>query len=181
MGGASALNMNQVNPSYFSMGAAALSQSVGNPYYVPGGAGVIGRQTVSKAQLLRPLPAFGDINIIGSDQNKAQYDSLVLRAQKRLSGGLTFLNSVTWSKNLDRSSGGAGSSINGGSAGPQNVYNLPAEWGLAIVDSKIRYSMAGVYELPFGRGTRFLGTSNRALDLVVGVWVISVVHSISTV
>src|SRR5260370_38995628 len=98
MGGASALNMNQVNPSYFSMGAAALSQSVANPYYVPGGAGVIGSKTVSKAQLLRPFPAFGDINISGSDQNKGQYDSLMMRAQKRLSGWFTFLHCLSAAK-----------------------------------------------------------------------------------
>jgi hypothetical protein len=174
------LNINQLNPRYFSMGAAALSQSVPNPYYVPGGPGIIGSKTVSQAQLLRPFPAFGDINIRGSDQNKAQYDSLVLRAQKRLGRGISLLNSLTWSKNLDRSSGGAGSDVNRGSAGPQNVYNLPAEWGLAIVDARIRYSMTGTLELPFGRGKRFLGSSNRIVDLAAGGWVLNVVNVIST-
>jgi hypothetical protein len=130
--------------------------------------------------LLRPFPAFGNINLSGSDQNKAQYDSLVLRAEKRLSSGLTFLNSLTWSKNMDRSSGGAGSDINRGSAGPQNVYNLPAEWGLSLVDAKIRYSMTGIYELPFGKGKKFLASSNRVADLVIGGWVINVVNVIST-
>src|SRR5260370_10958164 len=174
------LNINQLNPKLFSLGAAALAQSVPNPYYVAGGPGIIGNKTVSQAQLLRPFPAFGNINIRGSDQNKGQYDSFVLRAQKRLSGGLTFLNAFTWSKNLDRSSGGAGSNINQGSAGPQNVYNPPAEWALSIVDAKIRYSMTGSYELPFGHGKRFLGSANRVADIAVGGWVINVVNVIST-
>jgi len=174
------LNINQLNPRFFSLGTAALSQSVPNPYYVAGGPGIIGSKNVSEAQLLRPFPAFGNINIRGSDQNKAQYDSFVLRAQKRLSSGLTFLNSLTWSKNMDRSSGGAGSDVNRGSVAPQNVYNLPAEWGLAIVDAKIRYSMTGSYELPFGRGKKFLGSTSRAADLAVGGWVLNVVNVIST-
>jgi hypothetical protein len=178
--GTPALNINQLSPKYFSMGAAALSQSVPNPYYVSGGPGIIGSKTVPQAQLLRPFPAFGNININGSDQNKAQYDSFVIRGQKRFSAGLSFLSSLTWSKNLDRSSGGAGSDINRGSAGPQNVYDLPSEWGLAIVDSKIRYSMTGSYELPFGKGKRFMGSSGRAADLVLGGWVINVVNVIST-
>jgi hypothetical protein len=178
--GTPAINMNQLNPTYFSMGTAALGQSVANPYYVAGGPGIIGSKTVTQAQLLRPFPAFGNINLSGSDQNKAQYDSLVLRAQKRLSSGLTFLNSLTWSKNMDRSSGGAGSDINRGSVGPQNVYNLPAEWGLSLVDAKIRYSMTAIYELPFGKGKKFLASSNRAADLVIGGWVINVVNVIST-
>jgi hypothetical protein len=174
------LNINQLNPTYFSQGAAALSQSVTNPYYVAGGPGIIGSKTVSQAQLLRPFPAFGNINIKGSDQNAAQYDSFVLRAQKRLSHGVSLLSSLTWGKNLDRSSGGAGSDVNRGSVGPQNVYNLPAEWGLAIVDTKIRYSMTGTFELPFGRGKQFLSGGGRAADLVVGGWVLNVVNVIST-
>jgi hypothetical protein len=178
--GTPALNINQLNPTYFSMGGTALSQSVPNPYYVAGGPGIIGSKTVSQAQLLRPFPAFGDINIIGSDQNKAQYDSFVLRAQKRLSSGMSFLTSLTWAKNLDRSSGGAGSDVNRGSAGPQNVYNLPAEWSLSTVDAKIRYSMTGTYELPFGHGKRFLGSANRATDFAIGGWAINVVNVIST-
>jgi hypothetical protein len=174
------LNINQLSPTYFSLGAAALSQSVANPYYVPGGPGIIGSKTVPQAQLLRPFPAFGNINLRGSDQNKAQYDSFVMRAQKRLSHGISLLNSLTWSRNLDRSSGGAGSDVNRGSAGPQNVYNLPAEWGLAINDAKIRYSMTGTLELPFGRGKQFLSGAGRAADLVVGGWVLNVVNVIST-
>jgi hypothetical protein len=178
--GTPSLNINQLNPNYFSMGAAALSQAMPNPYYVPGGPGIIGNKTVSEAQLLRPFPAFGNINIMGSDQNKAQYDSFVLRAQRRLANGLSLLTVLTWSKNLDRSSGGAGSDINRGSTGPQNVYNLPAEWALSAVDAKIRYSMTGTYELPFGRGKQFLGGTNRAADLAIGGWSLNVVNVIST-
>ena len=174
------VNINQLEPKYFSLGAAALNQKVNNPYYVSGGPGIIGQQQVIQAQLLRPFPAFGDINLAFSDQNKAQYDSFVFRAQKRYSNGLTFLNSYTWSKNLDRSSGGTGSDINRGSAGPQNVYNLRSEWGLSIVDATHRLSMTGIYELPFGRGKQFMGGANRAVDLAVGGWVLNVVSVISS-
>jgi hypothetical protein len=100
------LNINQLDPKYFSLGAAALSASVANPYFVAGGPGIVGSAKVSQAQLLRPFPAFGDIKLRFSDQNKAQYDSLVLKAQKRLSQGLTFLAAYTYSKNFDRDGAG---------------------------------------------------------------------------
>ena len=58
------ININQLDPKYFSLGTAALSQSVTNPYYVPGGPGIIGSAKVTQAQLLRPFPAFGNLNII---------------------------------------------------------------------------------------------------------------------
>jgi hypothetical protein len=170
------LNINQLDPKYFSLGAAALGASVTNPYYVPGGPGIIGSAKVTQAQLLRPFPAFGNLNVRYSDQNKAQFDSLVLKAQKRLSRGLTFLAAYTWSKNFDRSSGGTGSDVNQGSKVPQNIYNLAAEWAPSIVDATHRLSLTASYELPFGRNKQFLGNSNRWADMAVGGWVINVVN-----
>ena len=60
----------------------ALNASVTNPFYIAGGPGLLGSPTISKAQSLRPFPAFGDINLLYSDQNKARYDSLAIRGQK---------------------------------------------------------------------------------------------------
>ena len=174
------LNINQLEPKYASLGSAYLSQRVANPFYVQGGPGIIGSAQVTQAQLLRPFPAFGNITLSYSDQNKAQYDSLVLKAQKRYSAGLTFLTAYTWSKNLDRSSGGAGSNVNAGSKGPQNVYDLNSEWGLAIVDATHRFSMTGSYDLPFGRNKQFLGSISRLTDLAVGGWTVNVVTVISS-
>jgi len=177
------LNINQLDPKYFSLGTAALAQSVPNPYYVAGGPGIIGSKSISQAQLLRPFPAFGDINLMFSDQNKAQYDSFVFKAQKRYSNGLTFLTAYTWSRNYDRSSSGSSggnSDINGGEKPPQNVYNLTSEWGLSRVDATHRLSLTGIYELPFGRSKQFLGNANRAVDLAVGGWVLNVVSVISS-
>jgi hypothetical protein len=178
--GTNDININQLDPKFFSLGTAALSQSVTNPYFVAGGAGIIGSRTVSQAQLLRPFPAFGNINIRYSDQNKAQYDSLVIRAQKRYSAGLTFLAAFTYSKNRDRSSGGAGSDVNRGSAGYQNAYNLPAEWALSIFDATNRFSLTSSYDLPFGRGKRYLGNANRFVDLALGGFAVNAVAVFSS-
>src|SRR5439155_4028935 len=162
------------------------AQRVTNPYYVQGAPGIIGSQQVSRAQLLRPFPAFGNINLIYSDQNLAQYDSLVLRAQKRYSNGLSFLASYTFSKNRDRSGGGSGvpgvsgSDVNGSSTGPQNVYDLNSEWALSIFDATHRLSMTGSFELPFGRGKHFLASAGRAADLAVGGWVLNLVSVYSS-
>jgi hypothetical protein len=184
--GTPALNINQLEPKYLSLGTDALAQKVTNPYYVAGGPGIIGSQQISQAQLLRPFPVFGDIRLIYSDRNVAQYDSLVLRAQKRYSNGMQFLTSYTFSKNRDRSAGGyqvpgvSGSDVNAGSTAPQNVYDLQSEWGLAIFDATHRLSLTGSYELPFGRGKHFLNGANRAADLAVGGWVVNIVSVYSS-
>ena len=60
---ASGLNLNQLDPKYFSMGAALLNQ-VPNPFFgliTASGCGLDGA-TVAQGQLLRPHPEFCNIN-----------------------------------------------------------------------------------------------------------------------
>jgi len=178
--GTPSLNQNQLLPTYASLGVAALSASVANPFYTPGGNGFLGSTTVTRAQLLRPFPAFGDINYIYSDQNKAKYDSLAMRLQKRMSAGLNLLAQFTWARSFDRSSGGVGNDANGNQAGPQNVYNLPAEWAPSNFIAPIRFSMTISYELPFGKGKQFLTNANRLADLAVGGWSLNLTNQTQT-
>ena len=46
---------------------------------------------------------------------------------------------------------------------------MAAEYGLSNVDSPKRWSTSFTYEMPFGKGKKWLG-SNRALNYVVGGW-----------
>src|SRR5207302_5145270 len=78
---------------------------------------------------------------------------------------------------FDRSSGGAGNDANSNTAGPQNVYNLPAEWSPSNFIPPTRFSMSASYELPFGKGKRFLGNVNRWEDLLVGGWSINLTNA----
>ena len=170
---AAAININQVEARNFGIGASALAAAVPNPYYGKGGVNGIGTASVSQAQLLRPFAAFGNLNLSFSDYGRAQYDSMVLRAQKRLSHGLSFLTAWTYSKNLDNVAGGAGNNLNAGNVAPQNPYDLNAEWGLSYLDATHRTSLAVSYELPFGKGRTYLSNSNRWLDYLVGGWSIN--------
>lgn len=161
------ININALNPSLLSQGLA-LTQSVANPFAGHGGAGVVGAASVSQAQLLLPFPTFSTINLLFNDQSHARYDSMVAKAQKRMSSGVTFLTTLTWSRNYDASSGGAGNFLNGGASGPQNPYDMGSEYSLANVDSPLRWSTAFTYELPFGR-------SGRLMKAVAGGWSINAV------
>ena len=91
-----------------------------------------------------------------------------------MSMGLTLLSTLTWSRNYDASSGGAGNFLNAGTAGPQNPYDMASEYGLSNVDSPLRWSTGFTYELPFGKGKKML-SSSKALDYVVGGWSINAV------
>ncbi len=166
------MNVNALNPSYFSQGYGALTQSVGNPLSgVVSSTSNFGAAQVGRYQLLLPYPEFGEIEQSLSDQDNAQYDSLVLKTQKRLTHGLTFLSTLTWARSFDEGNGGPGNFLNSGNAGyPQNPYNIAGEYAPSYYDSPIRWATTFTYELPFGKGKAFLGSSGRLMDAVVGGW-----------
>ena len=172
--GLSSMLINQVPTQYLSMGPA-LSASAPNPFAgLPNVAGVLAGSTVARAQLLMPFPEYGAITE-NTNPVHARYDSLAVKAQKRLSQGLTFLAAFTWSKNLDNAWGSAGSNYFNTFAGStppsavQNVYNTGAEWGLASANVPARFTLSWTYQLPFGTGKALL-SHNRALNYVVGGW-----------
>jgi hypothetical protein len=167
------VNINALDPSLLSRGSA-LTATVANPFYNKGGAGVIGAATVSQTQLLLPYPTFSAINLLFNDGNHARYDSLVAKAQKRMTLGLTVLSTLTWSRNHDASSGGAGNFLNAGNLGPQNPYDMGSEYSLANVDSPLRWSSGFTFELPFGKGKKLLN-GGKALDYAVGGWSVNAV------
>jgi hypothetical protein len=163
-------NINQVPDAYLPLGSQ-LAAAVPNPYYLRGGSGVIGSPTVTAAQLLKPFSEYGDIGILTNPAH-ARYDSLVAKVQKRMSSGLTFLSAFTWSKNRDNEFAST-NFFSGASSFPQNAYNLEAEYSLAVSDTPLRWSNTLTYELPFGKGRKFLSSANKALDLAVGGWQIN--------
>jgi len=168
--GAPQININALSPSLLSQGTAYLNQSVPNPYFGHITVGTLAQATVPRYFLELPFSAYGNINEIFSDENRGKYNSMVVKVQKRLSQGLTFLSTLTWSKNQDESSAGPGNALNGGAQGyPQNPYNMAAEYALSNVNSPIRWATAISYTLPFGAGQPFLNSS-KWMDYVFGGW-----------
>ena len=171
--GTGSYNINQLPGNFLAQGTA-LNNKVTNPFAGHGGTGVIGAATVAQAQLLLPFPEYSSVNTV-SNPAKAQYDSVVMKAQKRLSGGLTFLTTLTYAKNYDNAFGmGSANAFNGFSGStppsvPQDVYNLGREWSLAAVDTPVSVTGAVTYALPFGKGKKYL-SSSKMLDYAIGGW-----------
>ncbi|HST78002.1 MAG TPA: carboxypeptidase regulatory-like domain-containing protein, partial [Verrucomicrobiae bacterium] len=164
--GTGAYNINQVPDSALALGSQ-LSSPVANPYFQNGGTGVIGSSTVTNAQLLKPYSPFSTIGIL-TNPSYALYNSMIVKAQKRLSAGLTFLSAFTWSKNMDNEFAGT-NFFSGSSTAPQDAYNLAAEYSLAVADTPLRWSNTVSYYLPFGKGKMFLNKS-KLVDYAVGGW-----------
>ena len=123
----------------------------------------------------RRWPAFGSMTFQDS-YAQSNYNSLQVTAERRFSAGVSFLGSYTWSKSLDNMGGEAESS--GG--GVQNPADLNASKGLSGFDLRHRFTFAPVYDLPIGRGRRFLSNSNGFLNGVVGGWQLSGIITLQT-
>jgi hypothetical protein len=161
-------NLDQLDPQYLALGAA-LNANVANPMYNKGGLLNVGNATISRSQLMLPFPEFTGVTINGSDTNHSRYDAVYVKVQRRFSAGLTLLATYTKSRNLDLGYGTTSNSYSTAASGPQNAYDLGSEFGLSTSHTPHRFSMAGTYLLPFGKGMRFL-SHNRILDLIAGGW-----------
>jgi outer membrane receptor protein involved in Fe transport len=116
----------------------------------------------------QPYPSYGTISA-WEPRGFSNYDGLQLSAEKRFSGGLSFLAAYTWSKSLDEGAGG-NSSTGESRINIQNPRDVRADYGPSNFDYRQRFTLSLVYEPPFGHGRRFLNKPNRVADGVLGGW-----------
>jgi len=178
--GTPSYNINQMPDQYLSLGATALNTRIPNPFYgTDAGILSLAAPTLPRAQLLLPFPEFGVISLAGSDDNHASYHSVYFKVQHRFRSGLTFLNTIVWSQNKDASNGGAGNMLNPQPLGRQDNYNTAAEYSFSTISTPWRWTTATNYQLPFGKGKRFLDKGG-ALNYIVGGWSVNVATIMQT-
>jgi hypothetical protein len=97
-------------------------------------------------QSLRPFPDLGTLFQFQHIANSS-YNSLQLRAEKRMRRSLSFLASLVWSKSIDDSSTVIPGLFDAG--GAQDERNLRLERGLSSFNVGRRISAGFVYSLPF--------------------------------
>ncbi len=151
------LSLNQLDPKYMALGSQ-LNQQVDNPFYGKISGGVLSQAKTTRAQLLRPYPQFTDVIPIYSVGSSSFYHSLQISATKRMSHGLQMQLAYTWAKNLDDG------------LSHQNSYNIRADRALTDIDVAHRVVIAGIYDLPFGRGRHWGTDMPKWADLAFGAW-----------
>jgi hypothetical protein len=95
------------------------------------------------------------------------YSAASVKLEKRYSNGLQFLTAYVWSHALANS----GTPLSGATnLGLPDPTNFRSEYSSASWDIRHNFTSAFNYDVPFGRGKRFGGDMNRAVDAVVGGW-----------
>lgn len=123
--------------------------------------------TATSAQKDRPFPQFTNVTIVLPSLGVSSYHAMMLRAEKRFESGWNFLGTYTWSKFQNNTSEG-GSVLGAEGNTYSNYYNRRADWGPSENDIAHRLTWSGVYELPFGKGKKYLADSK--MGAVLGGW-----------
>ena len=108
-------------------------------------------------QARRPYPQFGNINYFDTNMSNT-YHSLQASLARRAAGGLWYMASYTWSKSI-------------------TTQNLPAVGGntgreksISGFDIPHNLAVSAGWELPVGRGKRYLGDAGGLTQALLGGW-----------
>ncbi len=99
----------------------------------------------------------------GSDASN-NFHSMQLKAEKRFSAGYSLLTHYTWSRAFNYTN---------------TYYNIDAREAYGPNDNHRShvYTLAGVWELPIGKGRRFLSGIGKAGEAVLGGWQLNTIYS----
>jgi hypothetical protein len=122
----------------------------------------------------RPFPNWGLIYSRDAGANSI-FQSLQAELNRRFAKGLTYNLAYTLSKHLGDAAGPNPGGFAGETGGGRvtNSADRRADRGDIYATRRHRFVNTVVYDLPFGKGRRYLSGSNRVADAVVGGWSIS--------
>ena len=119
----------------------------------------------------RPNPQFS-LAGLGCSCSSSEYNALQIQVQRRLGGGLAFGANYTLAKSVDDVSNdtrGAGTEL----VVPSDPHRLELDHGRSDFD--VRHTVRGhaIWDLPFGKGRRFLSNASGLVNGLVSGWQIN--------
>jgi len=163
---------NATLPQHLALGNQ-LNELVPNPFFGRIRTGPMSAQNVRRGSLLVPYPQYGGVSQTRGSVGDSVYHGFTLRAERAFANGLLFQASFTGAKLIDN--------VNErfvGGANYINPYNLNLSRSISAADISKRFVANYVYELPFGRGKKFL--SRGIGGWILGNWQSSGIISAQT-
>ncbi len=166
-------NVNQIDPRIGFRVGNAVTQAVANPFFnllpadkMPGR--IRTQPQLQVSELLRPYPQYGDLNetLIGGRGNR--YKALQMQFQRPFANGFNFVigYNYNWESNEEFYDN-------------QDFFTRTLTWQPAQ-NAKQRFTGAAIYELPFGKGRKYMGGVHPFVDAVLGGWSMSGLFTFNT-
>ncbi|MDQ5845748.1 MAG: hypothetical protein M3539_10695, partial [Acidobacteriota bacterium] len=123
-------------------------------------------------------PVAGPVDIV-QNTGTLRYNALQAEIRRRFSDGLYFQANYTFQKTLGNSSGGAITDNNDQTRFEPNLDNLNPglEYGRLNYDQTHVFNLNTIYELPFGKGKRWLNSGEWINRLFGGFQITSIVRA----
>lgn len=134
--------------------------------YDPNQADINGFGTLTTNQRKPFFQKFGwsqNLRYYGSDASN-NYHSLQLKFDKRFANGFNVMSHYTWSKNIDYD-------------GTYYPRDAKLARGVSNNNRAHVFFIASLYEVPVGRGRKFLSNANKFTDLAIGGWQLNGTYS----
>ena len=122
---------------------------------------------LANTQAMRPYPQFLNVPRYSYSGN-SNFNGMIIKVQHYWRNGMSVLTGYTWGKTMDDVDAAARSDA----VANQNVYNLRAQYGIAMIDIPQRFTTSFVYDLPVGSGGKIAGGIPVA-SYVLGHWQVS--------
>ncbi|MEZ5357067.1 MAG: carboxypeptidase-like regulatory domain-containing protein [Bryobacteraceae bacterium] len=164
---------NQIDPRIGYRVGNAVTQAVPNPFF-----GVLGvdkmpgtlrtQRTVPVSQLLRPYPQYTTLNetLVGGRSNR--YKALQMQFQRPFANGFNFVLGYNYNRESNQEF-----------YDEQDFYTNNLTWQPAA-NARHRFTGAGIYELPFGKGRKYGSGMHPFADAVLGGWSMSGLFTFNT-
>jgi len=160
-------NINQVDPQIFYTYKEQTLNVIDNPFYellpVEKFPGQLRYQPQLRVtDLARPYPHYGDIVVVdGFRGGTMKYQALQIKLQKNYSHGLSLLMGYSYHVEKDERF-----------FNDIDNYQRKFTWQYPGTYRQ-RFTLAGAWDVPVGKGRAFLGAAPRLVDAVIGGWRIS--------
>lgn len=166
-------DLNQIDPRIGYNVKTAVTQSVPNPFFnvlpadkFPGQLRT--QRNIPVSQLLRPYPHYGALLQTLTSGIENRYRSLQMQFQRPFANGFNF--TVGYNYNRERN---------------QEFYDEQDYFTNTLTyqparNARHRITGAAIYELPFGRGRRYMSAAPRALDYAFGGWSLAPLFTYNT-
>jgi outer membrane receptor protein involved in Fe transport len=171
------LNINQLNPSYLSLGNA-LNAQVPNPFAGVITNGILSGSTIPYWRTLVPYPQFQSVNLVGDTPGaSSSFNALLAKYSQRFKNNVSILATYQWSKALDNTS-----ETQAWEVGDQirNVYNLALDRSVSAHDLPQDFVGNAVWDIPVGKGRKYAGNMHGVANAILGGWGLSSIARIGS-
>jgi hypothetical protein len=151
------LNWNERSDVWLQQETGEFTQ-IPNPFWgiFPSTSTLGGSRTIAQGRLWYPFPQFNQVNVYGLNTNRALYHSAQMAVRKRMSHGLWATVNYTYSKNM---------TYDGASLVNERHWRA-----VAASDRPHIFRVFASYEMPFGRGRKFLAGVPAWVNAFAGGW-----------